>query len=210
MEALRFAAGYGAHARLCPRRRLRYRRNAVDGLDHHIIVFSDQDFNRTPDVEANLPWLASRPAPRVDVLICTYNEDRLILEQTIVGAMSLAYPDFRVWVCDDGRREWLRLLCEEHGCGYITRKGNAHAKAGNINNALVYLHDLGSPPEFISILDADFVPRPEFLTRAMALMRDPSIGIVRRPSISSIWIRSRVISRSTAFGRTSRDTSSTC
>ena len=45
--------------------------------------------DRTADVEANLPWLASQPAPHVDVLICTYNEDRLIVEQTIVGAMSI-------------------------------------------------------------------------------------------------------------------------
>ena len=137
--------------------------------------------NRTPDVEANLPWLQRQPAPLVDVLICTYNENRLILEQTIVGAMSMNHPNARVWICDDGRREWLRQLCKEHGCGYITRKDNAHAKAGNINNALVYLCDLGTPPEFISILDADFVPKPDFLTRCLALMRDPSVGIVQTP-----------------------------
>jgi cellulose synthase (UDP-forming) len=137
--------------------------------------------NRTPDVEANLPWLASKPAALVDVLICTYNEDRVILEQTIVGALSLAYSNFRVWVCDDGRRDWLKQLCDEHGCGYITRGDNSHAKAGNINHALVYLHDLGNVAEFISILDADFVPRPDFLTRAMALMRDPAVGIVQTP-----------------------------
>lgn len=137
--------------------------------------------DRTADVEANLPWLRAQPAPRIDVLICTYNEERLILEQTIVGAMSMNYPNARVWICDDGRRNWLRQLCDEHGCGYITRRDNAHAKAGNINNALVYLCDLGEPPEFISILDADFVPRPDFLTRCMALMRDPRVGIVQTP-----------------------------
>src|SRR5260370_3888234 len=137
--------------------------------------------NRTPDVEANLPWLRSQSAPLVDVLICTFNENRLILEQTIVGAMSMNYSNARFWICDDGRREWLRQLCEEHGCGYITRKDNAHAKAGNINNALVYLCDLGKLPEFISILDADFVPKPDFLTRCIALMRDPSVGIVQTP-----------------------------
>jgi cellulose synthase (UDP-forming) len=137
--------------------------------------------NRTPDVEANLPWLATQPAALVDVLICTYNEDRVILEQTIVGAMSLVYSNFRVWICDDGRRDWLKQLCDEHGCGYITRSDNSHAKAGNINHALVYLHDLGNVAEFISILDADFVPRPDFLTRAMALMRDPAVGIVQTP-----------------------------
>jgi cellulose synthase (UDP-forming) len=120
--------------------------------------------NRTKDVEANMPWLRSRPAPLVDVLICTFNENRFILEQTI-----------------DGRREWLRQLCEEHGCGYITRRDNDHAKAGNINNALIYLCDLGTPPEFISILDADFVPKPDFLTRCIALMRDPTVGIVQTP-----------------------------
>src|SRR5437763_224996 len=137
--------------------------------------------NRTPDVEANLPWLQSQSAPLVDVLICTYNENRLILEQTIVGAMSMNHSNARVWICDDGRREWLRQLCKEHGCGYITRTDNAHAKAGNINNALVYLCDLGTPPEFISILDADFVPKPDFLTRSLALMRDPGVGIVQTP-----------------------------
>jgi cellulose synthase (UDP-forming) len=137
--------------------------------------------NRTKDVEANMPWLRSQPAPLVDVLICTFNENRFILEQTIVGAMSMDYSNARVWICDDGRREWLRQLCEEHGCGYITRRDNDHAKAGNINNALVYLCDLGTPPEFISILDADFVPKPDFLTRCIALMRDPTVGIVQTP-----------------------------
>ena len=104
-----------------------------------------------------------------------------ILEQTIVGAMSLNYPNARVWICDDGRRAWLKRLCEQHGCGYITRNDNAHAKAGNINHAVVQLYNSGQPPEFISILDADFVPKPDFLTRCLALMRDPGVGVVQTP-----------------------------
>jgi cellulose synthase (UDP-forming) len=138
--------------------------------------------SRSADVEANLPWLLGRPKlPLIDVLVCTYNEEEAILEQTIVGAMAMTYPNFRVWVCDDGRRAWLEKLCERHGCGYITRRDNAHAKAGNINNALARLAALPEPPEFISILDADFVPTPQFLTRAMALFRDERVGIVQTP-----------------------------
>ena len=137
--------------------------------------------DRTPEVESNLSWIEQQPPPLVDVLICTYNEDRLILEQTIVGAMSLNYPSARVWICDDGRRAWLKRLCEQHGCGYITRNDNAHAKAGNINHAVVQLYNSGQPPEFISILDADFVPKPDFLTRCLALMRDPRVGVVQTP-----------------------------
>ena len=75
----------------------------------------------------------------------------------------------------------LKALCEEHGCGYITRYDNAHAKAGNINNALRHLAALPEPPDFIAILDADFVPKPAFLTRALSLMHEEDIGVVQTP-----------------------------
>ena len=138
--------------------------------------------NRSGDVEANLPWLLQRPSmPRVDVLICTYNEEEAILEQTILGAQAMQYPNFRIWVCDDGRRPWLQELCARLGCGYLDRNDNLHAKAGNINNALRVLSELPDPPDFISILDADFVPTPQFLTRALTLFRDETVGIVQTP-----------------------------
>lgn len=145
------------------------------------MFFLTRTRDRSGDVEANLPWLAAQAPPRVDVLICTYNEERSILEQTIVGAMSMNHANYRVWVCDDGRRNWLEELCEQHGCGYITRSDNAHAKAGNINNALLRLYDLPEQPEFISILDADFVPEPDFLTRCLTLFRHSKVGIVQTP-----------------------------
>ena len=118
--------------------------------------------NRTPDADRNEPWLMAQPRPPlVDVFICTYNEEEAILEQTILGAMAMQHPNYRVWVCDDGRRPWLEELCTRLGCGYLKRSDNAHAKAGNINDALQVLSQLPDPPEFISILDADFVPTPQ-------------------------------------------------
>ena len=90
-------------------------------------------------------WLISQPTPPlIDVLICTYNEEEAILEQTIVGAMAMDYPNYRLWTLDDGRRPWLKALCERLGCGYITRADNAHAKAGNINNALRHIAALAT------------------------------------------------------------------
>jgi len=137
---------------------------------------------RTAEADANLDWLASleRP-PLVDVLICTYNEEEAILERTIVGAMAMEYPNFRVWVLDDGKRPWLADLCARAGCGYVTRPDNAHAKAGNINNGLRHLASLEIKPDFVSILDADFVCTPVFLTRALALFREDDVGIVQTP-----------------------------
>jgi cellulose synthase (UDP-forming) len=138
--------------------------------------------SRTREVEANLSWLIAHEAPPlIDVFICTYNEEEPILERTIIGALAMDYPNFRLWVLDDGRRPWLEALCARVGCGYLTRKDNAHAKAGNINNGLAYVGRLAKPPDYVSILDADFVPMTNFLTRAMTLFRDDRVGVVQTP-----------------------------
>ena len=146
------------------------------------LLFLTRTRNRSPEADANAGWLtAQSPSFPVDVMICSYNEGREILERTIVGALAMDYPNFRVWMLDDGRRDWLRALCAELGCRYLSRDDNAHAKAGNINHALGHVAALPDPPAFVSILDADFVPTPHFLTRAMALFRDPAIGVVQTP-----------------------------
>ncbi len=146
------------------------------------LVFLTRTSDRTPEANRNVPWLKSLPhQPLVDVLICTYNEEEEILERTIIGALAIDYPNYRLWVCDDGRRSWLKELCQQHDCGYITRADNAHAKAGNINNALRHLSALPERPDFISILDADFVPKPQFLTRTLALTREADVGVVQTP-----------------------------
>ncbi len=89
-------------------------------------------------------------------------------------------PEFHVSQNAD-RAQVLELIKARLGCGYITRQDNAHAKAGNINNALRFLSNLPQPPEFISILDADFVPAPLFLKRGLTLFRDEKVGIVQTP-----------------------------
>ncbi|MBY0558452.1 glycosyltransferase [Hyphomicrobium sp.] len=145
-------------------------------------IFLTRTRNRTAEANRNVPKLLALPKlPKVDVLICTYNEDENILERTIIGTLAINYPNFRVWVCDDGRRPWLQALCERHNVGYLTRNDNAHAKAGNINAALKKLAALDEKPDFISILDADFVPLPEFLTRGLSLALDSTVGVVQTP-----------------------------
>jgi cellulose synthase (UDP-forming) len=139
--------------------------------------------SRTPDVAANAGWLEAQWPflPLVDVLICTYNEEKTILERTINGALAMDYVNCRIWVLDDGRRPWLKELCEETGARYLARPDNRHAKAGNINHALKHIAGLEEQPAFVAILDADFVPKASFLARTVCLMRDDSVGIVQTP-----------------------------
>jgi cellulose synthase (UDP-forming) len=146
------------------------------------LSFLSRSRSRTGEADDNSSWHDGRERPPlVDVLICTYNEEQSILERTIIGAMGMDYRAFRTWILDDGRRPWLQELCERLGCGYITRPDNNHAKAGNINHALAKIGALPEPPEFVSILDADFVPKPHFLSRALALFHDPGVGVVQTP-----------------------------
>ncbi|MGX1335224.1 cellulose synthase (UDP-forming), partial [Bradyrhizobium japonicum] len=146
------------------------------------LLFLSRTIDRSPEVNAILRRSrAPTDAPLVDVFICTYNEEKAILERTIIGATGLNYPNYRVWVLDDGRRLWLRRLAQELGCNYLTRPDNRHAKAGNINHGLHHVSALPDRPEFISILDADFVPMPDFLTRAISLMQDGTVGVVQTP-----------------------------
>lgn len=135
--------------------------------------------DRTPEADRGEARLRAMPAaslPAVDVFIATYNESREVLEKTILGCLALDWPDARVWVLDDGRRVWLRDYCAEKGAGYITRPDNKGAKAGNINHALTV-----TAAPYVTVFDADFVPRRDFLMRTMGFFDDPRIGIVQVP-----------------------------
>ena len=80
------------------------------------LVFVSRLSNRSAEVDRNAAWLAHQPRqPLVDAFICTYNEEGAILERTIIGALQLNHANKRVWVLDDGRREWLRDLARQLG-----------------------------------------------------------------------------------------------
>ena len=145
------------------------------------IIMLSRVVDRSGETDAHASRLGRRPAsefPTVDVFIPTYNEDLDVLEKTILGATHLDWPAKRVkvWVLDDGRRDWLRDYCADKSVGYLRRSNNAHAKAGNINAALQVTFG-----EFVAVFDADFVPRHNFLRRVMGWFDDPRIGIVQVP-----------------------------
>lgn len=115
-----------------------------------------------------------------DVFICTYNEDLDLVATTAHAAKSITWPH-NTYILDDGARDEMRALAEDLGVRYITRTDDwrgkkRHAKAGNLNNALMQ-----TTGEFILILDADQVPKPQILTNVLGWFNDPEIGIVQTP-----------------------------
>lgn len=136
--------------------------------------------------------------PTVDIMVPSYNEPVEMLEVTLLAALLIKYPGnkLRIHLLDDGgtvqkrndanpdkaaealnRHNQLQTLCARLGANYITREKNEHAKAGNINSAL-----MSTKGDLILILDADHVPSEDILQRTVGLfLQDPNLFLVQTP-----------------------------
>jgi cellulose synthase (UDP-forming) len=121
--------------------------------------------------------------PLVDVYIPTYNEDIEIVRKTALAALAIDYPEGKkeVYVLDDGRknpqrREELRQMCQDMGCYLMTRDNNDHAKAGNINSALVR-----TSGDLVLILDCDHIPTHNILQETIGFFLNPKVSLVQTP-----------------------------
>ncbi|MET0979253.1 MAG: glycosyltransferase family 2 protein [Paeniglutamicibacter terrestris] len=116
----------------------------------------------------------------VDVFVTTYNEPLDMVMRTALAAARIRYPH-STWILDDGDRDQLRKLAAEHSLGYVTRGEDwdnmpRHAKAGNLNNALMV-----TAGEFLLILDADQVPEPDILDKTLGYFNNRKVALVQTP-----------------------------
>ncbi|WP_317705234.1 glycosyltransferase [Methylomarinovum caldicuralii] len=145
-----------------------------------ILMFGLSNFVSAAPIRRD-PAGTESPWPSVDVLIPTYEEPFEVVKATLVAATSMDYPgDFRVYLLDDGatwkrrhandpetahqarqRHRQLRNLCTAVGASYLTRYDNRHAKAGNLNAAL-----LKTDGDLVAVLDCDHIPTVDFLRSA--------------------------------------------
>lgn len=115
---------------------------------------------------------------KVDLFLATYNESVKIVRRTVLASKNIDYPadQLSIWICDDGRREEMRDLAQSLGVGYISRDTNEHAKAGNLNNALTQ-----TSGEIIVTIDADMMPKPNFLKHTLGYFEDENVAFVQTP-----------------------------
>ncbi len=119
--------------------------------------------------------------PTVDILIATFNEPVSVLRNTVAAATSQKYPKdkYKVYICDDGRREEVRELAEEYGAVWAIREQHTHAKAGNLNNCLQNY----ASGELFAVLDADMITKTTFLERMVGYFSDPTMALVQAPQV---------------------------
>jgi GT2 family glycosyltransferase len=105
---------------------------------------------------ADVPLSAGPGAPRVSVLICTYNGART-LGETCAAVADLEYPDVEVIVVDDGSTDDSAAIAEGYGFKVISTENRGLSSARNtaLNAA---------SGEIVAYIDDDAVPDLHWLT----------------------------------------------
>jgi cellulose synthase (UDP-forming) len=111
--------------------------------------------------------------PSLDVFVTACREPHDLIKTTLEAAVALR-GEHRTWLLDDGADYRLAELAGRLGAGYLTRTDRADAKAGNVNAALAR-----TDGEVVVLFDADHVPAPDFLERALGHFADPKVGFVQ-------------------------------
>ena len=129
-------------------------------------------------------WKRGVKPPRVCVQLPMFNETH-VARRVIDYACRMEYPRDRLYVqclddstdpetrevVDEGVRHWQAQGIKIEAIRRTNRKGY---KAG----AMHEVHD-AIPAEFIAIFDADFLPEPDFLLRAIPPFQDKNVGFVQ-------------------------------
>jgi cellulose synthase/poly-beta-1,6-N-acetylglucosamine synthase-like glycosyltransferase len=122
--------------------------------------------------------------PRVTVQLPLYNEI-YVAERLIEAVCALDYPRglLEIQVLDDSTDETVELIAGLVAAGrdagvmieHIHRSDRSGYKAGALRHGLER-----ASGEFVAIFDADFLPDPDFLRRALPhLIADPGLGLVQ-------------------------------
>lgn len=116
--------------------------------------------------------------PSVDIFLPSAGEEIAVLNNTYRYVSQLEYPgDITVHVLDDGDREEVAELAWSYQFEYLVRPDRPHMKkAGNLKHGFE-----NSSGDLIVIFDADFCPRPDFITEMAPYFEDPEVGIVQSP-----------------------------
>ena len=120
--------------------------------------------------------------PAADIFVTVCGEPADIVERTILAILDMEYPEFSVYILNDGlvanKENWreIEALAARLGVHCITRTTPGGAKAGNINNAI---RQTRSP--LIAVFDADHIPHSDFLKKTAGYFADPRMGFVQSP-----------------------------
>jgi cellulose synthase/poly-beta-1,6-N-acetylglucosamine synthase-like glycosyltransferase len=152
---------------------------ATYGWHRYYLVYSYMKHKH----EQPVPRFVFDPLPTVTIQLPLYNE--MYVVDRLVGAVCrIDYPRDRleIQVLDDSTdetRQIAELAVRRHAAQgvdikYLHRANRAGFKAGALDEGLQVARG-----QYIAIFDADFIPKPDFLTRTVHYFSDPKVGMVQ-------------------------------
>jgi hypothetical protein len=152
-------------------------------------------------------WNMRRPVPvaateglRVAIVTTRVASEPVdALEPTLEKMAGVRYPHDS-YLLDEENSEIAKSACDRHHVIHFSRKGNprynepsglfqARTKGGNLNS---WLYEFGQNYDFVTFLDPDHAPRPEFLDRVLGYFKHPKVAFVQAPQVfynsSTNWI----------------------
>lgn len=128
-----------------------------------------------------VPHLIPNPWPKVTVQLPIYNE-MYVVERLIDAVAQLNYPSelLQIQILDDSTDQTSDLIQTKVlaypsvNFQYLHRTNRQGFKAGALREALPLAEG-----EFVAIFDADFVPEPDFLIKALPYFSTPQVGMVQ-------------------------------
>lgn len=130
----------------------------------------------------------SRPLkeePLVSILVPTFNEPPAILMQTLEGLRNLHYDNFEVMTIDNNTEDehiWKPIKTFSETLGEKFKFFHVNPLSGFKAGALNYLLERMNPKsEYIAIVDADYLVKPEFIATALSYFSDEKIALVQFP-----------------------------
>ncbi|MFC1809067.1 glycosyltransferase family 2 protein, partial [Candidatus Omnitrophota bacterium] len=125
-------------------------------------------------------------------MVTTYiaSEPLEMVEKTLLKMKAVTYKH-DTFVLDESGSKELKKFCVANGLKYFSRKGmlryqqskppfKAKTKGGNLN---AWLDKYGDQYKFVTFLDGDHQPKPEYLSRVLGYFQDPRVAFVQAPQI---------------------------
>ena len=128
--------------------------------------------------------------PMVSVQLACYSEPPELVMATMDRLARLDYPNFEVMICDNNTEDEALWRPLEQHCAHLNQRAGierfrffhvapiAGAKAGALNFCLT---QMAPEAELVAVIDADYLSRPDFLSRLVGFFENPAIGYVQTP-----------------------------
>jgi GT2 family glycosyltransferase len=122
------------------------------------------------------PQIGISLAPRVSVVVCTYNGSAT-LRECLEGVLTLHYPDYEVIVVSDGSTDSSAEIAREYPGVHVIETPNRGLSSAR-NTGLD-----AATGEIVAYLDDDAVPDPDWLKHLAATFRSGPYAAVGGPNV---------------------------